>query len=270
MAKGDASYAQVERAVWTKSRFRNLSDDERLLILYLVTCPHATQAGLFRLPPGYACDDLQWSPNRYEKALNGLIEEGLVKFDQANGIILNPNQMKKFPPQNGNQVAGIIGKLKEVPTTPLLNDLADIVANIDRDYISQLSCYLSERLGNRLETVSKGLGDPETETGAQTETGDQGCCRSSSLKQEQIARFNVFYAAYPKKKAKKEALQAWKTLAPENGLFETIIAAVAKQKRSDDWTRENGRFIPNPASWLNGRRWEDEIETSPLKRKSTW
>ncbi len=270
MAQGDASYAQVERAIWTKRRFRGLSDDGRLLLFYFVTCPHATQSGLFRLPPGYACEDLQWTSDRYKAAMDALIEVGLIKYDEENSIILNLKQLLKFPPQNRNQVAGIIGKLKEVPTTPLLNDLADIVANIDRDYISQLSCYLSERLGNRFETVSKGYGDPETETGAQTETGDQGCRRSSSLKQEQIARFNVFYAAYPKKKAKKEALKAWKKLSPENGLFEAIMAAIAKQKRSDDWTRENGRFIPNPASWLNGRRWEDELEISPVRRKGAW
>jgi len=91
-----------------------------------------------------------------------------------------------------------------------------------------------------------------------------------TLSGEQADRFSRFYAAYPKKRAKQDAIKAWRKLAPENGLFETIMAAVAKQKRSDDWTRENGRFIPNPASWLNGRRWEDEVEISPLRRKSTW
>jgi len=91
-----------------------------------------------------------------------------------------------------------------------------------------------------------------------------------TLSGEQADRFSRFYSAYPKKKAKQDAIKAWRKISPENGLFETIMAAVVKQKRSDDWTRENGRFIPNPASWLNGRRWEDEVEISPLRRKSTW
>jgi phage replication O-like protein O len=91
-----------------------------------------------------------------------------------------------------------------------------------------------------------------------------------TLTGEQADRFSRFYAAYPKKRAKQDAIKAWRKISPENGLFETIMAAVVKQKRSDDWTRENGRFIPNPASWLNGRRWEDEVEISPLRRKSTW
>jgi len=285
MAKGEASYAQVERAIWTKSRFRSLSDDGRLLLLYIVTSPHATQSGLFRLPSGYACEDLKWTPERYKAAMDELIKIGLINYDDVNSIIFNPNQLLKFPPQNGNHVAGIIGKLKELPSTPLFNEFAAIAGKIDRPYMSTLIDYISQRLGNAaeqalngygkgfqtgFEPVSNGYGNPETEEEPGSETGNRGSRIKSSRVQEVIAKFDTFYSAYPKKRNKPDALKAWKKLAPENGLFETIMAAVAKQKRSDDWTRENGRFIPNPASWLNGRRWEDEVEISPLRRKSTW
>ena len=36
-----------------------------------------------------------------------------------------------------------------------------------------------------------------------------------------------------------------------------MLDAVRKQKLSDDWTKENGKFIPYPATWLNGQRWLD-------------
>jgi hypothetical protein len=29
-------------------------------------------------------------------------------------------------------------------------------------------------------------------------------------------------------------------------------------KNSQQWTKDGGQFIPMPATWLNGRRWEDE------------
>ena len=41
--------------------------------------------------------------------------------------------------------------------------------------------------------------------------------------------------------------------------IETLLSAIDQQTRSDQWTRENGRFIPNPATWLNQGRWEDEL-----------
>jgi hypothetical protein len=71
--------------------------------------------------------------------------------------------------------------------------------------------------------------------------------------------FDRFWQAYPRKVAKQDALRAWTRLASENGLVETILAAVARHKASPDWQRNDGRYIPYPASWLNGRRWEDEL-----------
>ena len=41
-------------------------------------------------------------------------------------------------------------------------------------------------------------------------------------------------------------------------LHERIMQAVDAQKRSDQWRRENGRYIPNPSTWLNGGYWDNE------------
>lgn len=39
-----------------------------------------------------------------------------------------------------------------------------------------------------------------------------------------------------------------------------MLKAIEVQKKSDQWQRDNGQYIPYPATWLNGRRWEDEIQ----------
>lgn len=70
--------------------------------------------------------------------------------------------------------------------------------------------------------------------------------------------FVRFWKAYPLKKAKPVALNAWNKINPDKQLAETIIAAVEKQKMWDDWTKDNGQYIPHPATWLNQGRWEDE------------
>lgn len=72
-------------------------------------------------------------------------------------------------------------------------------------------------------------------------------------------RFVEFWAAYPKKVAKGAALKVWKRLKPTQELTDQMIAAIQTQKASEQWTREGGRYIPNPATWLNGGRWEDEL-----------
>lgn len=69
--------------------------------------------------------------------------------------------------------------------------------------------------------------------------------------------FAEFWAAYPRKDAKADALKAWAKLKPDEPLRSAMHAALTAQRESEGWRKERGRFIPLPASWLNGRRWED-------------
>lgn len=78
---------------------------------------------------------------------------------------------------------------------------------------------------------------------------------SASLRES----FDRFYAAYPKKRKKAQAEKAFAKLNPDESLLQTMLEAVEVAKRSrDDWRKDGGQFIPYPASWLNGRMWEDE------------
>lgn len=74
--------------------------------------------------------------------------------------------------------------------------------------------------------------------------------------------FNAFWTAYPKKKAKGGAREAWAKSAREGKLpaLSVLLEAVEAQKRSRQWQDEGGRFIPHPATWLRGERWADELE----------
>lgn len=91
--------------------------------------------------------------------------------------------------------------------------------------------------------------------------------KETSQKKEALrASFDVFYKAYPKHKAWKDAFKAWEKLNPSPELQQIILTAIEKQKASDDWQKEKGKYIPHPATWLNGRRWEDEIQ----EVKPTW
>lgn len=72
-------------------------------------------------------------------------------------------------------------------------------------------------------------------------------------------RFADFWATYPKKVGKGAAERAFKQLRPSAELFTKMLDAISRQRNSDQWRRDNGRFIPNPSTWLNQRRWEDEL-----------
>lgn len=74
------------------------------------------------------------------------------------------------------------------------------------------------------------------------------------------SEFSVFWGIYPKKIAKPAAEKAWAKI--KSSEYHLVLNGVAKWKASRQWLEENGRFIPHPATFLNQRRWEDEIEVS--------
>jgi len=72
------------------------------------------------------------------------------------------------------------------------------------------------------------------------------------------ARFAEFWMVYPKKMAKQEAEKAWEKNVTSDEVADLIISDVKQRVYRSDWARENGRFIPYPATYLNQHRWEDE------------
>jgi hypothetical protein len=79
--------------------------------------------------------------------------------------------------------------------------------------------------------------------------------------------FNTFWQAYPKKVAKPQALKAFNKLKPDNQLLQQMLSAIEKQKKSPEWTKQSGQFIPYPGTWLNDYRWEDEQVDMPAQGK---
>lgn len=71
-------------------------------------------------------------------------------------------------------------------------------------------------------------------------------------------RFETFWKAYPKKTGKAAALRSWKKIKVTEKLYQIILSAIEQAKSSDQWKRDNGQFIPFPATWLNQGRWDDE------------
>ena len=87
---------------------------------------------------------------------------------------------------------------------------------------------------------------------------------SASTSDEQFA---TFWTRYPKKVGKKAAVRAWaKMTGPEQDQALEHIG-----QHADYWAGKltaPGTFVPeapDPATWLNAKRWEDEL---PIKRTS--
>lgn len=70
--------------------------------------------------------------------------------------------------------------------------------------------------------------------------------------------FIEFWNVYPRKVAKQAAMKAWKRLALSDADVSKAMTALRIASQSDQWVKDDGKFIPHAATWLNGRRFEDE------------
>lgn len=73
-------------------------------------------------------------------------------------------------------------------------------------------------------------------------------------------RFEEFWKHYPRKIGKGAAKKSFVKRKPSQELTQRMINAVEIQKKSPQWMRDKGQFIPHPTTWLNQERWEDEVE----------
>lgn len=76
-----------------------------------------------------------------------------------------------------------------------------------------------------------------------------------------------FWGIYPDKIAKAKARESWEKLPQEDR--EKAVIAIKIQVESNHFRGKDGQdYIPHPATWLNQKRWEDEIKQNKLSSKA--
>ena len=131
--------------------------------------------------------------------------------------------------------------------------------------------FYSESLNRRMEELD--IKRDKARTSANTRwyghanalrmQSDGNAVKESKVKESKTTiqtMFLEFWSEYPRKVAKPNALKAFLKLSPNDELLQLILKGVEIQSKTDQWQKDNGQFIPHPATWLNQRRWEDEIK----------
>ena len=110
-------FTMVSPKIWHSNRYKSLSEQSRLLFLYLLTNPHVTSIGCYRLPAGYACTDLQWEPTVLRSKLDELKSHGMIIEDPETETIWI-DQWNQFSPLKGEKsIKGAQKKLDALPAS---------------------------------------------------------------------------------------------------------------------------------------------------------
>lgn len=81
-------------------------------------------------------------------------------------------------------------------------------------------------------------------------------------KEKQSDIFAQFWIAYPKKKSKEAARKAFLKKLDRMPDINEVIQKLGMLSLTEQWTKDNGKFIPHAATWLNDHGWEDEVVLS--------
>ena len=231
----------------------------------------------------YLCDMLNYSKPRALRILKSLTDKGYLKKEASNGrinsiykinhmflyqqiknnenysqladnkqsqnVTVNSNKMLPLNISNSNEMLQIQSQNVTVNSNDLLpnkniykNNNKNIYAHLENE---QVDSYENDSLSsNTIKQESKNKTIKK---------------QNKELNELQKKQFDKFWQAYPRKVSKKEAQKSWKKINPSLELFEKILKALEMVKQTEQWKKDNGKFIPYPATWLNQERWNDEI-----------
>lgn len=146
-------YGKVHSSFWTSDDIRQLSDDGKLLAIYLLTGPHSTQLGAFRLPDGYVSEDMGWSTERVSKGFDELSRKGFAtRFEPSKWVVIH-NFLKWNEIENPNQGKSAAKLFEQIPDQC---PAKPVLARILRDFAPR---FPVEAL-NRFETLTQTVPEP--------------------------------------------------------------------------------------------------------------
>lgn len=212
--------------------------------------------------------------NGYTPIANELLEQ-IMSFDFSKRqllVLLAISRMtygysKKSDALSGWQIAKLT-KLDRSSVSKTINELLElnVITKLDTGRVSH-GVLVNEIAINKLykdwltvdktSTVDKSSTVDKTSTVTVDKTSTQPLIKRPTHKaiktiKQNIDGFDDFWAAYPKKVDKKKSLIAWNKSKPKT---EDVLAALVWQIKSKTWI---DGFIPNPTTYINGERWNDE------------
>ena len=245
-----ARYRKVDPRIWNDSKFRSMSDNGKLAFFFLLTHPHMTSIGAMRSSIAGLAAEIGWTEKAFREAFAEAFAKGMAMHDEKASLIWLPNFLKYNPPESPNVVKAWVGALELLPECELRSRA---VAGC-KAFAEALTKGFAEALP---EAFAKSMPYQEQEQ-EQEQNNTHAQKKAREPKPDKSEDFDIFWDAYPRKVGKVEAEKSFNR-AKINGKLPDLLNAIAQQKNTDQWKKDGGQFIPNPATWINQRRWEDEV-----------
>ena len=234
-----AYYRQVYTTFWTDSKVEDdFTPEDKYFYLYLLTNVHTNLCGCYEISKKQMSNDTGYTVDVVERLLSRMINtHAVIRYSEQTKEVLLLNWHKYNWSKSDKLLKGVAKEIEHIKSRDFQKILLDLLAQYgyDTDTVSIGYTYPMDTSVSVSVTVTDTVTEPVNND------------------------FEIFWNEYPKKVGKKDAKKSFDK-ALKSTKAETMIRAVIAQKESGQWLRDNGRYIPNPATWLNQGRWDDAIQ----------
>lgn len=162
-------FSKINPSLWASKRFTKLDDIGKLFYLYCLSSPQSNSCGCYRLPIGYAMEDLGWNQEQVIYGIDTVSDTNLIQYNQHESVIYIDRWYDYNAPSNPKHSMKVINELSCVPRCALRDKNArELSAVIQRTKWDSKDSVLA-KIHDLFDTVSR-LGDTETKTETETET----------------------------------------------------------------------------------------------------
>lgn len=264
------AFSKIERDFWQDNFVLELTPEEKYFYLYLLTNERVNALGCYELRMKIAVLETGYNAESMKKYLDKFTNVGKILFDEETQEILIVNWHK----YNWTKKTGTINSI--------LKDFKVVKSKIFKEVLeSYMNLNGIKKFSEDIENLqTTGNNEEQEETEGETyavererereiekdmvKVDSEDGKEKTSTEQE---RFDRFWKLYPNKKAKVAALRRWKAMKISQKTFQAIMDGLNRALVSQEWAKDNGAYIPHPATWLNGGCWEDEYK--PLETGRT-
>lgn len=230
-------YGKVHTSFWISDGMRRVSDDARLLALYLLTGQHTNMIGCFRLPDGYVSEDLSWTSERVSKGFDELSSNGFATRDSSSKWVLIRNFLSWNPVENPNQGIAALRLFDQVPDKSTIKPelarvLASAISHISTSKLKGservMQPFLNQEQEQEQEQEEKNMGH-----GSATPPYDHGQGEGDKPVPQKIypAEFEQVWAIYPRRaggNSKSDAFKAWHARIRDGTSAEEMFSGVER------------------------------------------
>lgn len=264
-------FTRIERSYWQDEFILELTPEQKFFYLYLMSNSKVNTLGAYVFPLTMSTVELGYNKETVLKLLDHFAQVGKIIWDESTKEVFLLN----WPKRNWNKKTATLRALKK--------DFGALKSPVLREKISaMLSAFSSESTEESTEEQKGTNGNNEEQKGTNRNNEDMfaGIIDKREKKKENrekekekedagtvfdaAAAFEIFYKAYPNKKNKPKARERWQKMKVTPELFAAIMEGLERAKNSQEWTKDDSRYIPYPATWLNAEGWANDYK--PLRQ----